>query len=559
MSLSAALCPTSLAFLSLSDGDLPNRSQPSPKTKLLERVLDIKLNCNFTFNYQDTRGGQLDVVSWDGGGSVLCGGCTFCYLLLDSLQQELNSKLRKWRSQFRSLPRNFGPFQTEMEISLKRFEYHKDPIPSLARQAVSSWDVHMALMCGCMILPPGVSGEFGLPKQDIEVAFELFREGNDPGPKWLNIHRRPLEASTLSEKNVAKIRTWMEECEKNHHKCWADSPLAGLVGMSQEAYFLPTRLIDVGDPTSDRHPRLINTFQSCVKTNYMALSYCWGSPSDPRLLTTRRETLAARLERIEINIMPQTFRDAVTLARAVDIQYIWIDALCIIQDDPQDWQAESSRMAEIFSNAYLTVIAATGASCHDSFLDRDLLSRQCTLPLGATKPGSFEGHLSLRYRRRPRGSDKMAEINQGRWISRGWTFQEERLARRALIFGRAKFFFDCRSVERSEDTDVYRERPDWVDSVCGRSLVDGVDTTGVANGGSYLNPQHSAYDHWQTLCSHYSFRELTFPVDKLPAFSGMAKRIAKTVRSDYLAGLWKGNLTHDLLWRINGTATKPEK
>ena len=81
----------------------------------------------------------------------------------------------------------------------------------------------------------------------------------------------------------------------------------------------------------------------------------------------------------------------------------------------------------------------------------------------------------------------MADIREGRWVTRGWTFQEERLARRVLMFGETKFFLDCRSMERSEDTDMYRLRPDWVESTSDIESVGGGDITRAANRGHHLN------------------------------------------------------------------------
>ncbi|KAF8846586.1 hypothetical protein BDZ45DRAFT_541413, partial [Acephala macrosclerotiorum] len=196
--------------------------------------------------------------------------------------------------------------------------------------------------------------------------------------------------------------------------------------------------------------------------------------------------------------MPGAFQDAVTVTRALGIQYLWIDSLCIVQDDAQDWQIESSKMAEIFSNAHLTIIAATGSSCNDGFLRR------------------------------------ISEILGSKWIIRGWTFQEERLARRALVFGENKLFFNCRTLERSEDTEM---------SV----PLDLTDTA---------DPGH--WDNWQTLCTHYAFRELTFPEDKLLAISGIASKTGKKCESQYLAGLWKTNIVHDLFRKTVGVATKPK-
>jgi hypothetical protein len=118
------------------------------------------------------------------------------------------------------------------------------------------------------------------------------------------------------------------------------------------------------------------------------------------------------------------------------------------------------------------------------------------------------------------------------------------------MFGESKFFFDCRTLERSEDTDIHLSRPAWVTSVV--EIADhgfNKENTEIARN----------WDNWQTLCSHYSYRELTFPGDKLPAISGIASNIAKKVQSEYLAGLWRNNVIHDLFWQTAAVVTKTKK
>jgi hypothetical protein len=563
----SALCPASSTILALNDGDLANLGHNGRKI-LLKRAVDIQLECKVTFNSQVNPNGQLDIGSWERGTTALCGSCPFCNLLLEGLQRSLDSKSWDWKLGFKSLnPKEVTFFK--VDLGLDRLEYRMDPTPwATGQKSLSTWDVYLVLLSGHALLPFEIKDGRGgsSARLNIEVGFELFAEENDPVAKWLNIHRRPLEASTLSEANVTKIRTWMKDCDENHERCWADINKSSMTETSKEAYFLPTRLLDVGDSTTGQHPRLIIASELCVngseslrKVNYMALSYCWGSPEDSScLLKTTHPTIGARLRSIEIDTMPQAFRDAITVACALGIQYIWIDSLCIIQDDPLDWQAESSRMAEIFSNAYLTVIAATGASCHDSFLHRNLSHAHCTIPLRSEKFESVEGQLSLRFRRRL-GTDKMSEIIASRWITRGWTFQEERLASRVLMFGENKFFFDCRTVERSEDTKMCTLRPDWVDTVCEVPQEEEEGTAMAAKREDDDSRQRTSFDHWQILCSHYSYRELTFPEDKLPAISGMASKTRKKVQSDYLGGLWRDHLMHDLFWHTVGIARRPEK
>lgn len=88
---------------------------------------------------------------------------------------------------------------------------------------------------------------------------------------------------------------------------------------------------------------------------YATLSHCWG---DSLPLYTTKETEPLYSQEIPSGLIPPTFRDALTIARALDIPYLWIDALCIVQDDHVEWQNEASKMQDIYSGGSLTIAAA---------------------------------------------------------------------------------------------------------------------------------------------------------------------------------------------------------
>jgi hypothetical protein len=227
---------------------------------------------------------------------------------------------------------------------------------------------------------------------EVGLVFELFGEEDDPVVKLLGIHRRLLYVLHLSDENVAKMRYWIKDCDKNHDMCFSDSTNLNYKEATQATTFILARLIEVGDTWNNKYPRLVITSEMQARaskdeaTKYMALSYCWGQvDGTSKLLKTIHDTIRSRTEKIELDTMPQAFRDAVIVARTLNIPYLWIDSLCIIQDDTRDWQIESSKMAEIFSNAYLTLIAASGSGCDDSFLSRGLPSSSCTVPLGTNQ------------------------------------------------------------------------------------------------------------------------------------------------------------------------------
>jgi hypothetical protein len=562
-----SLCPASYTILALRGEDLVNlnfgHAHSGRGIKRVTRRIDINLGCSFAANGPGNSNCKLKVVAWKNDTTDLCGSCSFCNLLADSMQRSAVSDERDaWNLSSGLDPAILSPlFDLRVTIHFEKLEYQKirspQTVSKLGLRSMSYWDEYLLLLSGYLLLhlkdqTPGEESK----RKDVDLAFELFGEEDDAVVKLLRIHRRPLNTSRLSDENIAKMRDWIRDCVENHDGCCSDLKRLDSEAATEAMPFLPTRMIEVGDALNNTHPRLIITSEMESRASkdedrkYMALSYCWGQvDGTTKLLKTTHNTMRSRTEKIELDTMPQAFQDAVSIARTLSIKYLWIDSLCIIQNDARDWQIESSKMAEIFGNAYLTLIAATGSSCSDSFLSRSMSGPSCTVPLKINHGLAIQGQFSLRYRRR-RTSNRMSEITGGKWVTRGWTFQEERLARRVLMFGENKFLFDCRTLERSQDTDRYKSRPDWV-----ASLIEGLGEDRRANLESTKTGRR--WNDWQTLCSHYTYRELTFPEDKLPAISGMANKIAKKVQSEYLAGLWRNNLMHDLFWQTCAIATKP--
>jgi hypothetical protein len=125
--------------------------------------------------------------------------------------------------------------------------------------------------------------------------------------------------------------------------------------------FVPTRLIMLDVSIAD-HVRLVSPTELVP---YIALSYCWGSSEQNKTLNSN---VKDRERQITIADLPRTLQDAISMTQALDIQYLWIDALCIIQDDEHDWAVESSRMADIYSNAWLVLAATRAPDCASGIL-----------------------------------------------------------------------------------------------------------------------------------------------------------------------------------------------
>ncbi|KXH66128.1 HET domain-containing protein [Colletotrichum salicis] len=182
-------------------------------------------------------------------------------------------------------------------------------------------------------------------------------------------------SDALDSSCIKRLKDWVWGCASNHSGCY----------YSSEPRSLPTRLIKVGKIDDDM-ARLVISDGLASTTSYIALSYCWGpsSVSKPQLITTAA-TLADRQTKIPLREMPDTIRDSVVFARHMGTEYIWIDALCIIQDDAEDWAKEAALIFAVYRHATLTVVAAAGDTSHSGFLQRSRAGPSVLVPFQSNK------------------------------------------------------------------------------------------------------------------------------------------------------------------------------
>ncbi|KFY18990.1 hypothetical protein V493_08208 [Pseudogymnoascus sp. VKM F-4281 (FW-2241)] len=172
--------------------------------------------------------------------------------------------------------------------------------------------------------------------------------------------------------NLSKINSWLDECGKDHYRCHPDGDHVVEAGNP-----LPTRLIDTKAFDVSGGVRLILTegwVEAMVnnrRASYAALSHCWGKVTDYMPKTTMANLKHMR-EGIPWDSLPKTFQDAITIAREINIRYLWSDALCIVQDDCNDVAIECSRMHFVYSMAFCTIAAADAKDGREGcFLPRD--------------------------------------------------------------------------------------------------------------------------------------------------------------------------------------------
>ncbi|OAG06439.1 HET-domain-containing protein [Paraphaeosphaeria sporulosa] len=352
------------------------------------------------------------------------------------------------------------------------------------------------------------------------------RDGN---PLQEVIQGRPVENDARSQVVFGRCRRWLQDCS-NHPTC---NPAETL---------LPSRVIDVGEFGSPR----VHLWEPPEDTvgQYVSLSYCWGSPMS---FTTTRATMESRKAGIEIADMPPTYQDVVRLTRELGLRYVWVDSLCILQDEHADWERESARMLSIYSNAYLTVAAHRAKDISEGFLHSR--PKRSHVELGYTRSGIHGKVLAfnLPLREELIKTDYVNLPNEP-LSERAWGLQERVLSHRVMIYGSDQIFFECNEGFRGEDGLNLDFR-----HACAHKSLDGTDLEEVKPWYKDLSPnkrpKRDTLRGWYDLLWEYGPKKLTRASDKLPAISGIASLYAEKIEEEYLAGLWRDQLIEGLTWQ----------
>jgi hypothetical protein len=354
----------------------------------------------------------------------------------------------------------------------------------------------------------------------------------------------PSNQSYTDRKTIRWMKAKIKACEKHEHGLAADG-------------FIPERLLDV----RGGRPRVVlrSDFVTLRKTRsnvgdqvpkYSALSYCWGSNSKAQLKTTI-DSLLDRIFGIDNNEMTAVLRDAVHITKSLSINYIWVDALCILQDDISDWERQCVNMDKIYGNAHITLRAESSRSFNEGFLGQK--GRRITLPFQSSLLHGKKGLLCIQFkyvesahRNRILDSDVLySDWSLSSLSNRGWAFQEARLSTRVLMFGHANVHFFCGHSYQTRDM----------------GTKDGEYYYMISERGLMQQPRQSLFDIWNSVITGYtrftkdSFTKFT---DILPALSGLAAIFQRQLQDDYIAGLWKKTLFHSLAWYRGHTPLKAD-
>ncbi|KAH6848123.1 heterokaryon incompatibility protein-domain-containing protein [Chaetomium sp. MPI-CAGE-AT-0009] len=235
---------------------------------------------------------------------------------------------------------------------------------------------------------------------------------------------RPLEWNGLNPTSAPLLKALLNRCETAHGRCQPLVPQP-----------LPSRLVHVpSDYPSSQSIRLHVTPKGGQLGQYVALSYCWGGPQKFSLKHGNLDSL--QQQATHVSALPRTLQDAIAVTYHLGFEYLWIDALCIIQDSPDDKRHEISQMQHIYANAAVTIAAATASSVEQGFLTPGTAASFSE----PNNPHPHHGTLTLTPTHTP--STALFPIN-----TRGWTYQEALLSPRLLTFGDLEPYLRCRTKE----------------------------------------------------------------------------------------------------------------
>lgn len=348
-----------------------------------------------------------------------------------------------------------------------------------------------------------------------------------PNPSYTTRPREPMRlglagGTTSTMRNCWLWHHWFRVCSESHRKCRELDH-----GLQQ---ILPDRLIEILTDDNGRSFKWKLVRRTNLgKISYLTLSHCWGSSQHVSLT---KENYSAHMEPTESSKLPKSFQHAISVTFLLGFRFIWIDSLCIIQNDHKDWMAQASIMGSIYKNSSCNIAATWAADGDDGcFTTRN--PRTITLDLGLGKSQEYHvDRMKLYY----------DDLMEAPWNKRGWVTQERSLARRQLSFAKSQVYWECRELVASEQypTGIPQSLMDLssYDQAAPPIGKPTLDYTTVAD-------RRRAWAALVDFYSNFNFSKLS---DKMIALAGLAKDMRNMTGDTYLAGLWKEDLQSQLCW-----------
>ncbi|KAI6765762.1 hypothetical protein HG530_006832 [Fusarium avenaceum] len=316
------------------------------------------------------------------------------------------------------------------------------------------------------------------------------------------IDTKPLPPSDLSDVTTGSIKQWLEHCDQDHDQC----------KYAKDTTWKPTRLLHISPKLGSLHIRLVEGADIPDQVEYVTLSHRWGSASHVQL---KKDNLESFKTPMALENLSRTFNDACEIVRKLGHEYLWIDSLCIIQDDEKDWAFEAGRMASVYGNAWLCISAHVAAEDKNGLFSKER-DENAWLPVWVRREwgGPFSGDYCV-----SEYQHWWMHVTNSSLNKRSWVLQERILAPRVLHLGLEQVALECCST-----------------AVCERLLFG--DPTS-AEGFALMSPLKNfilglrnndlkdnltveyVFGNWNQIVRAYGQGQLTIEADKLIALAGL--------------------------------------
>jgi hypothetical protein len=529
-------------------------------------------------------------------------GCAYCNMIIGAVMHfnlvsfVLNADEIAQLRNFRHLGAMYDAAGREVDMAIQVYSArHKETWNSL-RINMSSYVSHISIQEGLFVSRNGSPiVQFYTPTGNIRFCHvQCFASTNSLWTAVPNVEvpfvpvLETILIHSASEECFDKVSAWIHECVSNHT---TDS-------CPNEPKLLPKRVLLV-PPTGDIKLYEASTAQ---KEKYICLSHCWGS-SKNRAITTK-ENIASRKQGISWNELGKTYRDAVTICRALGFSHLWIDSLCIIQNDGRDWEEQAAQMASIYENAFLTIRASWSIDGDAGILSNRYIRNapmshwpwkepyNTGIPTPDVNPKELdstassqspvilarfmqEHHAKEVVRKQPdlrKTFESGPRSKQYEPLStRAWVYQEYLMSSRSLSYYGTEMTWECGQMRRCECKYAQIIREKCIMTAAQEfgqlKILSMMYRLGLSNMGM----------GWSDIVKDYSRLQLTYESDRLPALSGLASRYSglcsakwrgskslisgpggiyvpedpqppENLRLRYLAGIWEFELPVNLLW-----------
>ncbi|KAL7629484.1 hypothetical protein AAE478_001004 [Parahypoxylon ruwenzoriense] len=350
-------------------------------------------------------------------------------------------------------------------------------------------------------------------------AVEIIISYDESGQTLLDVHRWDRTFFSLDS-----INQWLSDCQETH-------------GFDCDETVSPMSLPEGF--------RLIDTYDRCVVTppgvdhyDFVTLSYVWASASDGKdtQLTLGSIELLSCPGSLTAQEVPSLIEDAIVLCSSLGQRYLWVDRLCIIQDDASSKHAQIYAMDAIYHLALFTIIALTNG--------KDSIG----LPGSPNRP-RVDSDLSHEWNfgRDGRGYcayPRIDLVERSEWNTRGWTFQERLLSGRHLFVSSqqvlaccGKYTLNCNAPLSPEEISAGLDHGNRQD------LERGVR-------------QIRYYRKYRIIVAQYNTKRLSFDSDILNAFVGISQVVGFTLETSFIFGVPERFLLESLLWGPVGASRR---